>query len=159
MRKFFILLPVLIFTWFLLSGIYSPLLISLGFFSIFFTLYLIYRFNFLQFNHKFDISLISFYFLYIPWLLKEIFISGLKTSYLILFSEKRLKSKFSFVKSTQTTDSGKVIFANSITLTPGTVSVQINENEILVHALVEESIEELSRGEMDTRVTLLERPK
>lgn len=156
MRKFFVLLTLLFITWILLSGIYTPLIISLGVFSVFFTIYILHKLNFLQFNYKINLSLGGFYFLYIPWLLKEIFFSGLKTSYLILFTKKKLKSKFSFVKSSQTTDLGKVIFASSITLTPGTVSIQIDKKEILVHALIEESIEELSNGEMNKRVTLLE---
>ena len=57
------------------------------------------------------------------------------------------------VRATQRTDLGRVVFANSITLTPGTVSVDVGEDEILVHALSRDGAEELAGGEMDRRVT------
>ena len=159
MRKFFVLLTVLFIIWILLSGVYTPLIISLGIFSTFFTLYILRNLNFLEFNSNEYICLYNLFFSYIPWLLKEIFISGFKTSLIILSPKTNLNSKFSFLTTTQRSDSGKVIYANSITLTPGTVSVQIEENKILVHALIEKSIDELSDGEMDKKVSLLERLK
>ena len=51
---------------------------------------------------------------------------------------------------------GKVIYANSITLTPGTVSVDLVGDEITVHALLRENIEDLQAGEMDRRICRLE---
>ena len=60
------------------------------------------------------------------------------------------------IKITQKTDIGKVIFANSITLTPGTVAVDIIHNEVVVHALLKKDIDSLIAGEMDRRVSLLE---
>jgi multicomponent Na+:H+ antiporter subunit E len=51
---------------------------------------------------------------------------------------------------------GRVIYANSITLTPGTVSINIDEDEIWVHALTKETAADLETGEMDRRVTWLE---
>jgi multicomponent Na+:H+ antiporter subunit E len=52
---------------------------------------------------------------------------------------------------------GKVIYANSITLTPGTIAIDLIEDEIIVHALLSQGVEVLETGEMDRRVTLLER--
>jgi multicomponent Na+:H+ antiporter subunit E len=49
-----------------------------------------------------------------------------------------------------------VIYANSITLTPGTVSVEVEEGEITVHALTGETAAALIEGSMDRRVTRLE---
>jgi len=60
------------------------------------------------------------------------------------------------IKASQKTDIGKVIYANSITLTPGTVTVNLEGDQIMVHALLRESIEGLQAGEMDRRVTRLE---
>jgi len=50
-----------------------------------------------------------------------------------------------------------VIFANSITLTPGTVSIDVQAGEIEVHALSKEAAEELVKGEMNRRVCAIER--
>ena len=60
------------------------------------------------------------------------------------------------VKSTQKTRVGQVIFANSITLTPGTVSINLWNGEIRIHALTKETAELLGNGDMDRRVTSLE---
>jgi multicomponent Na+:H+ antiporter subunit E len=57
------------------------------------------------------------------------------------------------VKASQASELGQVIYANSITLTPGTVSIQVEGGEILVHALTTEMAEDLKGGEMDRRVT------
>ena len=61
------------------------------------------------------------------------------------------------VRATQKTDLGLVIFANSITLTPGTISIDLEDDGyILVHAISKEGTEGLEGGEMDRRVTSLE---
>jgi multicomponent Na+:H+ antiporter subunit E len=51
---------------------------------------------------------------------------------------------------------GRVSFANSITLTPGTISLDVLEKEIEVHALTTESATDLESGEMGKRVEHLE---
>ena len=58
--------------------------------------------------------------------------------------------------SSQKSDLGLVIYANSITLTPGTVSVDVEPGEILVHALSRDAARELEIGEMDRRVSKVE---
>ena len=60
------------------------------------------------------------------------------------------------VKASQTSDLGQVIYANSITLTPGTVAVDLVGDQIKVHALLREGIEDLQAGEMDRRICRLE---
>jgi len=61
------------------------------------------------------------------------------------------------VKASQKTHLGMVAYANSITLTPGTVSVDLREDgEITVHALTLEAAEDLQAGVMDRRVVRLE---
>ena len=71
-------------------------------------------------------------------------------------SLKDLRVRIDSVKSTQKTDLGRVIFANSITLTPGTVSVDMLDDQIVVHALTDEAAAEDASGEMNRRVTDLE---
>ena len=61
------------------------------------------------------------------------------------------------VRTTQKTDVGRTTFANSITLTPGTLSVEVGEDEFLVHALTIEGANDLAAGDMDRRVTAFER--
>jgi len=72
---------------------------------------------------------------------------------LVLSSKTPITPTLLRVKATQTSDIGQVIYANSITLTPGTISVDVANNEILVHALSRDGAESLKEGEMDRRVT------
>jgi multicomponent Na+:H+ antiporter subunit E len=60
------------------------------------------------------------------------------------------------VKTSQRRDAGRVIYANCITLTPGTVSIDVTGDEIVVHALTREAARDLASGEMDRRVTRYE---
>jgi multicomponent Na+:H+ antiporter subunit E len=63
------------------------------------------------------------------------------------------------VKAGQRRDLGRVIYANSITLTPGTVSIDVEGDEILVHALTREAAEGLRSGVMDRKVCEFEGPR
>ena len=60
------------------------------------------------------------------------------------------------VKASQTTEIGQVVYANSITLTPGTITLDVRDGEMLVHALTKDTAAGLQTGEMDRRVTRLE---
>ncbi len=93
---------------------------------------------------------------YWPWLVKEIIKSALQVSAIILHPRLPISPTLLRVRATQKTDVGRTTFANSITLTPGTISVEVGEDEILVHALTRGSAEGLADGEMDRRVTRFE---
>ena len=60
------------------------------------------------------------------------------------------------VKTSQGSELGQVIYANSITLTPGTVSMRVSEDSILVHAIAAAPAAALEAGEMERRVTAME---
>ena len=72
---------------------------------------------------------------YIGWLLVEIAKSNIAVTKTILSSSMPIKQNLFNVPYTQRTDLGQVIFANSITLTPGTVTVETEDGHFLVHAL------------------------
>ena len=58
--------------------------------------------------------------------------------------------------TSQETELGQVIYANSITLTPGTVTIAIDKDIMVIHALTVGSATGLQTGEMDRRVTAME---
>ena len=60
------------------------------------------------------------------------------------------------LKTSQNSNAGRVIFANSITLTPGTVSVYVEKGEVTIHALSQASANSYEDGSMDARVSALE---
>jgi multicomponent Na+:H+ antiporter subunit E len=95
-------------------------------------------------------------FTYFPWLLKEIVKSAWEVSKIILNPRLPLSPGLLRVKTTQRTSVGVVTYANSITLTPGTISVEVGDGTILVHALTQEGAASLLTGDMDGRVTRFE---
>lgn len=95
---------------------------------------------------------------YWPWLVKEIVISAIHVARLVLDPKLPISPTLIRVKATQKTSTGLVSYANSITLTPGTISVELHarDKEILVHAISAAAAEGLASGEMDRRVTWFE---
>ena len=98
---------------------------------------------------------------YVLWLALEIVKANLDVARRVLSRDLPIQRQLVRVRATQRTDIGRAVFANSITLTPGTVSVIVNDDEVLVHALCDASARGLLSGEMDRRVTDWEpgRPK
>lgn len=93
---------------------------------------------------------------YWPWLMKEIAKSAWEVSRIIVNPRLPISPTLVRVKTSQQTTVGVVTYANSITLTPGTISVDVKQGEILVHALTREGAKGLLTGEMDRRVTRFE---
>ncbi len=148
----FILLAAI---WLLLSGYYTTLLLALGALSCALVVVLCRRMDIIDPeghpNHLF-LGLL----LYIPWLLWEICKSNIDIARRILDPKLPISPSVVRIKTSQKTHLGQVIYANSITLTPGTVSVEVEEGEIIVHALTSETAAALLEGSMDRRVTRLE---
>ena len=89
---------------------------------------------------------------YILWLTKEIAKSSFNVTKLIWSRDLRISPVMDWVKTKQTTDIGKTIYANSITLTPGTIAVYVEDKRLLVHSLEEAGLKDLENGEMDGRI-------
>lgn len=98
---------------------------------------------------------------YALWLIKEIITANWDVTKRILASlvgkNDAITPCLVKLDSSQSTNIARVIYANSITLTPGTVSVQVENRCILIHALSQSGADDLSGGDMDTRVTQLEK--
>jgi len=91
--------------------------------------------------------------LYLPWLVWQILIANFQVTCIILHPrmlEKIDPHLFRF-KSKLTRPLAKVAMAQSITLTPGTITVNIHEDEFTVYALTSEAAESLP-GEMEERI-------
>lgn len=94
--------------------------------------------------------------LYIPWLLWEIVKSNLAIARVILSPSMPIQPKLIRVTATQKTELGKVIHANSITLTPGTTTLDVRDDTLLVHALTDSSAQGALSGVIDRKVSALE---
>lgn len=93
---------------------------------------------------------------YAPWLAKEIVRACIDVAWRITRPSLPIRPTIIRVPANQQTVAGRVSFANSITLTPGTISLDVLEKEIEVHALTAESATDLQSGEMGKRVEHLE---
>ena len=94
---------------------------------------------------------------YLPWLLWQITKSNVAVARIILDPKLPIQPRILRVPASQRTSTGQVLYANSITLTPGTISLDVRDDTILVHALTTESAAGLENGDMNRRVRSLER--
>lgn len=142
--------------WLLWSGHYNPLLISFGAVSCLLVVLLSWRMDIVDEEAApVQLGLRPFIF-YAPWLAWRIFLANIDVARLILDPQLPVSPVIVRVKVSQKGDLGRVIYANSITLTPGTVSVDMMGDVITVHALTTKLAESDQSGDMDRRVTQLE---
>ncbi|GAA5253031.1 monovalent cation/H+ antiporter subunit E [Candidatus Rickettsia kedanie] len=92
------------------------------------------------------------FILYFPWLLLEIWKSAFSVIKIIWQSKIEIEPIFEWIDAEGLEEIGEVIYSNSITLTPGTVTLDINNNMLLVHALNKSSIIDLQRGRMIKKI-------
>lgn len=139
--------------WWLLSGQASPLLLGFGAASVALVTWFARRMELLdRESHPVHLSgpLARFWLV----LIREITVSNIEVLRAILSPRLSIRPHFLRVRTRQTTDLGKVILANSITLTPGTVTVDLRGDELLVHALTESSGRAVEQGQLDRAVPL-----
>ncbi len=90
---------------------------------------------------------------YIPWLLYQILLANIHLAYLVLHPKMPIEPSVIQYKSKLKKDISKVVFANSIILTPGTITMDITENnEFIVHCISQKVADDLYTGEMEERV-------
>jgi len=141
--------------WYLWSGHNEPHLLIIGGLSVLLCLWLSIRMGIVD-EEGAPAELGLRPLAYVPWLVKEIVESNVEVTRTILSKEMNLKRNMIEIGAHQKTELGRVILANSITLTPGTVSVKMEGDRILVHALSFEGAEEDLSGEMGRRICALE---
>ncbi len=143
---------VLFGVWLLLAGFFAPLLLGLGVLSCVIVLSIANRMDVID-REGVPIHLGWRILSYWAWLVVEIVKANLDVARRVLDPKLPIHPVLVRVKASQASELGQVIYANSITLTPGTVSMQVAGGEILVHAIAKEMAEDLEGGEMDRRVT------
>ncbi len=146
----------LLFTvWLLWSGHYTGLLMSFGVLSCLLCVWLTERMERVAGSQR-EYRLGLRWIPYAPWLLLEIIKSNLDVARAILSKDLNIQPQLVRVKASQKTDMGRVIYANSITLTPGTITLDVRGDDFLVHALLDATAEGVRSGEMDRRCAALE---
>jgi multicomponent Na+:H+ antiporter subunit E len=141
--------------WVLLSGFFTPFLLSAGVGCALAVVWFARRMDVVD-HEGHPIQLGPKALVYWPWLLKEIVKSAWDVSRIILHPKLPISPTLVRFKPSQTTDVGLVIHAQSITLTPGTITIEAGPNEFLVHGLTRSGAEAVVGSEMDRRVTTCE---
>jgi multicomponent Na+:H+ antiporter subunit E len=141
--------------WILLSGHFEPLLLGLGLVSTLFTVFLAQRMGVVD-DESYPFRLIVRLLRYHGFLAREVLLANFDVAQRILLPSKPISPRFIDVEVPQRTDLGRVVYANSITVTPGTVSVRLGKDRVLVHALSKEGAEDLLTGRMANAVPELD---
>lgn len=141
--------------WLVLSGELTPLFLSLAAISILLTVLLCRRMDVID-HEGHPVHLSARAITYFPWLAWEIVKSAIDIARIIIRARIPISPVVITVKATQKTELGRVIYGNSITLTPGTVTLALDDEMLTVHALTAATAEGVQSGEMDRRVTALE---
>ncbi len=155
MKRGLLLFVLLLMVWLLLSGHYTSPLMTYGALSCAGIVLLVRHLGILD-EEALPVHLSLRWLVYAPWLMKEIVLSNLAVAKVILTPRLPIHPRIIRLTASQSSDVSRVIYANSITLTPGTVTLDVRGSEFLVHALTSDSAEGLLSGEMDRRVSRVE---
>lgn len=143
---------ILLSAWFLLSGHYNTLINTLGVLSCAAVVWITLRMDIVD-HEGHPLHLTWRALGYWTWLTIEIIKANIDVIKSVLSPKLNISPTMLRIRASQKSDLGQVIFANSITLTPGTLSVDVANNEILVHALSKSGADDLLSGKMNRRVT------
>ena len=155
MRRTLILFFLLFAIWLLWSGHYTPLLLSLGLVSCGFVAWIARRMGVAD-REGVPIEILPRMLLYLPYLVLEIVKANVDVARRIVAPRMPIGPRVFRTDASQRTDLGRTVYANSITLTPGTVSIDIEGDEITVHALTASAQAGVENDEMNRRVSRVE---
>ncbi|MDP2367443.1 Na+/H+ antiporter subunit E [Rhodoferax sp.] len=141
--------------WLLLSGLFTAFLVSAGAGCALAVVWFARRMDVVDAEGH-PIHLGASVLVYWPWLVKEIIKSAWDVSKIILHPKLPISPTLVRFKPSQRTDVGLVLHANSITLTPGTITIEARPNEFLVHGLTRAGAQGTIDSAMDARVTACE---
>lgn len=141
--------------WLALSGVAMPGLVVVGAFCAVGCVAVAWRMGVIDAEGH-PIHLVPRALTFLPWLAWEIAKSTAAVVRIVLDPQLPISPTMTRVAAGQRTALGVGIYANAITLTPGTITVGVNGSALLVHALTEAGAADLEGGAMDARVTRFE---
>ena len=146
---------ILFALWLLLSGHYTPLFLTFGVATCTVAVYVALRMGILD-DESVPFHMTWGALTYLPWLTWEIFRSNVEVARIILSPGLPINPEIVHFRASQRTDMGRFVYANSITLTPGTVTTGITDTDFEVHALAHHMVDGSEENDMNRRVTALE---
>lgn len=151
-----ILFVLLAVTWLVWSGFLKSLLLSLGLVSSILCIWLALRMRFFD-DYLFSLPAGMGLLGYLVWLTREVTASSLSVAKVVLSPSLPISPRIARIRTNTEHPYDQVLFANSITLTPGTLSMDLDKGIVTVHSLTEEGMRDLLSGEMNRRITALRR--
>jgi len=88
---------------------------------------------------------------YVPWLMWQIVLANLHVAWLVI-NPKGIDPRVTVTNAKLKTEFSKVTYGNSITLTPGTITMEIDGDTFYVHSLSKKVEDDLLSGDMERRV-------
>lgn len=152
-RQAILALIVLYGLWLGLSGHYNPFLLGMGGLAAAGTVLLGIRLGI--FGRGQPAYLRPGILAYAPWLVMAIIHANWDVAHRVWRGRSAIAPRLVRVPAQQNDPALVAIYANSITLTPGTVATSTDGWTIVVHALTAESAAEVEGGEMGARVARL----
>ncbi len=147
----------LVVTWLLLSGYYfdHPLIMIFGFLSCVMTAWIAHRMDVVDHEavpYHFGFRILAYW----SWLFKQIAKANIAVTKIVFSDLGQVRPQMFKVKADGLNDMGLVILANSVTLTPGTVTVDLIDDELTIHALSKDLADPSGIMEMKKRIASLE---
>lgn len=140
--------------WLLLSGYIQPLLLGFGVASVAVVLFILKRMDDIDKEQQ-HIGISLRLVRYLPWLIGQIVSSSIQVTKLIWGSSNKVSPTLAKISVKNVPAKTRALYANSITLTPGTLSIDLADDEVTVHALQKSSIDELKQGDMEKKITTI----
>lgn len=154
MRRAAGLVAVLAVFWLVLSGHYTPLLLTLGTASVALVVWIAHRMEIV--DHEQPVHVSPGLPRYALWLAGQIFLAALGVARLVWSPRPGLVPAVGTVPADEMSHLAQAIYANSITLTPGTLTMSVDDEAVQVHSLQPSGLGGLRRGAMLARVRRLE---
>ena len=143
--------------WMLLSGYFDPLMLGFGVISVIITLWIAHRMDVVDHEgHPIHLAVHAL-LVYWPWLAWQIVKSNWDIAKIILSPKLNINPHTFDTKASQSTEVGLTLYANSITLTPGSVTIDIRSAGMFeVHVLSTNAREGIETLEMDRRCSAMD---
>ena len=146
---------ILLGFWLILSGHFESRMVGFGIGSVALVLYVTARMRLVD-EEGVPLHMGVRFWLYFPWLVKEIFIANVTVAKIILDPRLPISPVLVHFRASQKTDLGRVLYANSITLTPGTITSSLTGSDLEIHSLTETGFDSREKNRMDRWVTWVE---
>jgi multicomponent Na+:H+ antiporter subunit E len=148
--------PIVVFLllmafWVPFSGMFDAFHLSLGVLCCAFVAIISHKFLFEDFSRQGKLKKAIRFIAYLPWLIWQVVLANFHVVHMVL-SPAKINPQIVRLKSNLKSDLSMVTLANSITLTPGTITMDIIDGEYYVHALSQKTADDLLTGDMEKRV-------